>query len=423
MEHRRGETPDAGPPSGGEPPGREGGTDGGVRGDQGGAGCYDSPAGARHRSGVIRAQSRAGSRTRSPWATDRDAATGQGQARQRRLPVLGAVGAALAVVLLAVGVVVFTGGDDGPPTTHPTTTGVSWTSGANANPPNDLGAWERWVGRPTDIAILFTARANWETVTRDDWPLADFRDYPGQLSIAQPLFPKDSNEAACARGDYDGHWRDFGDTLVRNGRPDAIVRLGWEFNGDWFDVWRPRDSGTWKACFTRAAAALRSTAPQVKIEWNMTAHRDTMVNGDGVWEAYPGDDVVDIIGIDAYDSYPASVTQKLFDEQCNRPSGVCTVARFAREHGKQFAVAEWGLDRRSGGGGDNPFYIEKMYEFFLANQDILAYEAYYSASPAENDNVASSLHNPATNPDSARRYLELFGGPRRTATGASGAAR
>ncbi|MEX5631291.1 glycoside hydrolase family 26 protein [Parafrankia sp. FMc2] len=398
MEHRRGEGPDAGPASGGEPP-----------------------------TGEAAPPPRAGSRSRarSPWAAGSDDATGQSRRRQRRVLVLGAVGAALAVVLLAVSVIVFTGGEDGPPTTHPTTTGVSWASGANANPPNDLGAWEQWVGRPTDIAILFTARTNWETVTQADWPMSDFRDYPGALSIAQPLFPRGSNEAACARGEYDGHWRDFGNTLVRNGRPDAIVRLGWEFNGDWFRDWLPRDSGTWKVCFTRAAAALRSTAPQVQIEWNMTAHRDTMVNGDGVWEAYPGDDVVDIIGIDAYDSSPASMTQKIFNEQCNRPSGVCTVARFAREHGKQFAVAEWGLDRRAsaGGGGDNPFYIEKMYEFFLANRDILAYEAYYSASPDENDNVASSLHNPVTNPDSARRYLELFGGPRRPATGTSGAAR
>ncbi|EFC84823.1 glycoside hydrolase family 26 protein [Parafrankia sp. EUN1f] len=360
---------------------------------------------------------------RSAWSVvpPDTGATPHRQRRQRRLLLLGAASAALAVVLLAVAVIVFTGGDEDVPATHPTTTGVSWTSGANANPPNDLASWEAWVGRPTDVAVVFTARTNWQTITQADWPMSDFRPetYPGQLSIAQPLLAKGSSEAACAAGAYDSHWRDFGATLVRNGRPDAIVRLGWEFNGDWFDPWLPKDTGTWKVCFTRAAAAIRSTAPQVQIEWDMTAHRDTMENGDNVWEAYPGDDVVDIIGIDAYDSSPASLNQKIFNQQCNRASGVCTVAKFAREHGKKLAVPEWGLDRRAsaGGGADNPFYIEKMYEFFVANQDILAYEAYYSASPSEEENVASSLHNPATNPNSAKRYLELFGGPKVAATG------
>ncbi|OAA25139.1 Glycosyl hydrolase family 26, partial [Frankia sp. EI5c] len=302
----------------------------GRRGRSGEAGTSDEPAtgsgGSTHDGSGDGPGSGPGHRrgTRSQWAAGPPGPPGAtGRARQRRVLLLGAVSAVVAVVVLAVGIIVFTGDEEKTPTTHPTTTGVSWVSGANANPPNDLAAWESWVGRSTDIAILFTSRANWETVTRDDWPLADFRPqtYSGQVSIAQPLLVEGSNEAACARGEYDSHWRDFGNTLVRNGRPDAIVRLGWEFNGNWFKFWEPKDTGTWKVCFTRAAASIRSTAPQVKIEWTMTAHRDTMVNGDNVWDAYPGDDVVDIIGIDAYDSSPASLTQKIFNEQCNRDSG------------------------------------------------------------------------------------------------------
>lgn len=36
----------------------------------------------------------------------------------------------------------------------------------------------------------------------------------------------------------DAHWNDFGATLVRAGRPTAIVRLAWQFNGpavEWKD--------------------------------------------------------------------------------------------------------------------------------------------------------------------------------------------
>ncbi len=214
---------------------------------------------------------------------------------------------------------------------------------------------------------------------------------------------------ACARGEYDQQWAAFGQTLVRNDRPDAIVRPGWELNGTWF-WWAPRDTEVWKQCFRQVVTAIRSTAPHVQIDWNMTGHRNRMQNGGRVWDAYPGDDVVDIVSIDAYDSYPASTSQETFDDNCNSDSGACTVSRFARQHSKQFAVPEWGMDHRKGGGGDNPYYIEKMYELFASNQDILAYEAYYSVGAQEAENVQSAL-TPDLNPNAAQRYLELFGKP------------
>ncbi len=287
--------------------------------------------------------------------------------------------------------------------------GVRWSSGANGNYPADVNAWSKFTGRVPDTAILFTDRRDWYHIVAHNWPVGAFTraEFPGRISVAQPLFPRDGDEGSCARGDYDGHWAEFGRTLTKFGRSDAYVRLGWEFNGDWF-WWYVRDAETWKACFRKAATAIRSTAPDVKIEWNMTAHRDHVPEGGaGVWDAYPGDSYVDVVSIDAYDSYPASVTQKIWDAQCHQKAGLCTVIQFAREHGKPFAVPEWGLVRSAGGGGDNPFYIQKMYETFAANADALAYEAYYNN--AEPDNVRSSLYEPVLNPDSRQRYLELFG--------------
>jgi hypothetical protein len=314
----------------------------------------------------------------------------------------------LLVSVLAVGgLVSCSDSAEKPP--KPRQTGIRWLSGANGNFPSDMQAWAAFTGRPVGLAIVFTDRHDWPNIVAADWPTGAFtRDkFPGRLSIAQPMFPQDGNEDACAAGDYDGYWRQFGRTLTKFGRGDADVRLGWEFNGDWF-WWYPRNVDTWKSCYRRSVAAIRSTAPHVQINWNMTAHRDHLpVSGRNVWDAYPGDDVVDLVSIDAYDSYPASVSQSTWNRQCNVSSGLCTVIKFARDHGKKFAVPEWGLVRSTGGGGDNPYYIEKMYETFAANADQLAYEAYYNNS--EGDNVRSSLHNPVLNPRAASRYLELFG--------------
>jgi hypothetical protein len=286
---------------------------------------------------------------------------------------------------------------------------VRWVSGANGNFPVEVNAWAAWTARPVTLAIVFTDRTDWGSITTASWPVDAFNRaaFPGELAVAQPLFPESGDEVACARGEYDGYWARFGRTLVTYGRGDAYVRLGWEFNGDWF-WWHVRDPQAWKTCFQKAVAAIRSTAPDAKIDWNMTAHRDRLPgSGADVWSVYPGDSFVDVVSIDAYDSYPPSTTQHIWDAQCRQRSGACTVADFARAHGKRFAVPEWGLVRSTGGGGDNPFYIEKMHELFSANADILAYEAYYNN--AEENNVRSSLHNPILNPHASRRYLQLFG--------------
>ncbi|WP_232295201.1 glycoside hydrolase family 26 protein [Parafrankia sp. EUN1f] len=362
--------------------------------------------------------------------------------RRRRRTVIGAVAAGLVLMLGALGLVALTTGSgdqrrtsgtaapsprpatatgtaDAPPAPEPAepeptsdgpaAPGVRWPSGTNANPPLDIWAWDRWTGRASDIAVIFTIRNNWQHIVFSDWPLSNYPKsvFPGQVSVAQPLFPESGNERSCANGQYDQYWAAFGQTLTRNGRPDAIVRLGWEYNGNWF-WWHPRNTETWKTCFQRAVTAIRSTAPGVLIDFNVSAHRDRMTNGDDVWAAYPGDGYVDIVSSDVYDSYPPSTTAELFDEQCNVPSGTCTVINFARAHGKKFAVPEWGLARADRhGGGDNPLFIEKMHDLFDQNRDILAYEAYFNTS--ESNNVRSSLLNPQLHPNSAQRYLELFG--------------
>ncbi|MBL7487857.1 glycosidase [Frankia sp. AgB1.9] len=288
-------------------------------------------------------------------------------------------------------------------------TGVRWVSGANGNFPSEIEPWAAWTGRPVDLAMIFTSRTDWNSVESPDWPLDAFTTaaWPGQISIAQPLWPDSGgNERDCAAGAYDEHWHRFGENLLKYGRGDAIVRLGWEFNGDWYD-WYPRDVNVWKQCYQRTVTALRDTAPDVRIDWTMTMHRDDLPRGGDVWSAYPGDAYVDIIGIDYYDMSPPASTQGLWDRLCVAPSGLCTVIQQARARGKKFSVPEWGVVSGAGGGGDNPFFIQKMYAMFQANAGILAYEAYYNNADA--DNVRSSLLNPTLNPRSAQRYLQLFG--------------
>lgn len=283
-------------------------------------------------------------------------------------------------------------------------------SGVYASSMAQVQAWESFRGSPVDVVQTFAARGNWSTI-KSPWMSAPEKlaNFPGTWVISQPFYPTGQGDLrSCASGAYNSHWREFGQWMVSKGRPASIVRLAWEFNGNWFP-WSVNGNTTdWVGCFRQVVSAIRSTNPQARIDWTMNAHSGNP------WAVYPGNEYVDIVGIDTYDMWPASTTEAIFDEQCNRPAGLCSVIRFAREHGKQFSVPEWGLvgksDTEAGragqAGGDNPVYIRKMYETLQANADVLAYEAYFGDSLP--GNVHSSLINPTEHPNGAATYASLW---------------
>ncbi|MDN5750960.1 MAG: hypothetical protein L0H64_21040, partial [Pseudonocardia sp.] len=280
--------------------------------------------------------------------------------------------------------------------------GLPWRSGLVIGTQAEVDSWESYRGRPIDVVHGYTDRGSWESIESAGWILSAWADSPHALVISQPFWPEGSGGSLseCASGAYDANWARYGSALAEAGRTDAYTRLAWEFNGDWFE-WSATDVGAWKQCYRQVVQAVRTTAPDARFEWNMNAHGSQTSDGDA-WKSYPGDDVVDVIGIDAYDHYPASTTAAEFDEQCNASEGLCSVIDFARAHGKGVGVTEWGVI--SSGIGDNPVYMEKMFETFMAAADVMEYETYFNE-----ENFATTLDDGA-NPQSAEVYRNLWGG-------------
>jgi hypothetical protein len=79
---------------------------------------------------------------------------------------------------------------------------------------------------------------------------------------------------------------------------------------------------------------------------------------------YPGDDFVDIVGIDAYDMTPSSPDEAAFVAQCGGPKAF-TPSPTSR--GGTVNFQGWVSGRLSRAmdsatpGGDNPLYIERMH--------------------------------------------------------------
>jgi hypothetical protein len=289
--------------------------------------------------------------------------------------------------------------------------GLPWRSGTNASSLARLQAWADYRGRPNDVALVLTDYTSWDGITIPNARLDEFGAFGGVLVIAQPFWPKGSGGSlvACASGDYDAHWRDFGTTLTARGRQASIVRLAWQFNGN--DVeWNATDPTAWVACFRRVVTAIRTNAPAAVIDWSMNAHGTAQPPGGNAFDVYPGDEFVDVIGIDAYDMTPSSPDGAAFVAQCSGPEGICSVATFARQHGKRLGVGQWAVVTCNGfgdRGGDNPFYVERMHQVFADNADIMGYETYYNdPNPGE---FCTSLFDPVEAPLASARYRELWG--------------
>ncbi|MGX1505725.1 UNVERIFIED_CONTAM: hypothetical protein RKD43_004350 [Streptomyces graminofaciens] len=267
-----------------------------------------------------------------------------------------------------------------------------WTAGAAPNaddgpdsprkPPVAVGAYlhygppgiqrmaemSRWLGgRELKVAHTYLPGDRWANIEgRPEFlrPWADWRrgaeDRMFVLNVPMlersearlPDFAVRGLLAAGAQGSFDKHFRTLATRLVEAGVPDTVIVLGWEMNGTTYTHRCAPDPEAWKAYWNRIVTAMRSV-PGQKFRFDFAPNRGQ----DAIpWtECYPGDDVVDIIGMDSYDQPPGGT----FDEQVNAPYGLRKQVEFAAAHNKAISYPEWGLFRN----GDNPEYMRRMLEW------------------------------------------------------------
>lgn len=295
-----------------------------------------------------------------------------------------------------------------------------WVSGAwiggntTAKSIRDFGVWR---GSPARTVTVYPAYATWDEIKGSEWHVTTFDGWDGRLVYGLPLLPDkgdDATLAAVAAGAHDDVWRAVATTLTRHGRGDSYVRIGLEANGTWFS-WgaTAAEAKGFRAAFRRVATVLREEEPQLQIVFDISCGVKLEGSSDrlaSLTQLYPGDDAVDVIGCDHYDSFSAKArNQKEWDRAVApaHAAGLQDVVEFARQHRKPFSVPEWGLSGvRSDGSGDNPFFISKMHEFFTANREHLAFENYFD----EPDPYLSSsiFQTPEQNPESAKLYRALW---------------
>lgn len=285
---------------------------------------------------------------------------------------------------------------------------VSWPSGAYAG--HDLApnlAFAAWRGRPLDVVTLFVDRTSWSGIVSPGWPVDMYTSFPGTLILSVPLYPEGQGDnRTCASGAYDGEWRKLGAFLVQRGRPDSILRLGWGPN-DLDHAWRAdADPADWIACFQRIVTAVRESDPRARIDWSFNPKGPSQIADWDPYATYPGDAFVDFVGIEAFDRHPPALSDAEWARQCEAPTGLCSLARFARQHGKKLGIAEWGVAAcGAGAGGDNPRFVRRIVAQFAANRDIMGFESYFES---EDDDVCSALTTGLRNREAAAVYRAIY---------------
>ncbi|MEU2506702.1 glycosyl hydrolase [Streptomyces sp. NPDC007863] len=248
--------------------------------------------------------------------------------------------------------------------------------------------WSNIEGHPE----LFAPWARWKA------------ERPGRLFVLNvPMM--DRNEAGLsdaevraglrrgAAGAFDAHFEALGEGLVEHGLGDAVLVLGWEMNGTTYGHRCGPDPAAWKAYWRQVAGVLRGVEGQrFRFDFTPSRGRDAVP-----WpECYPGDDVVDIIGMDAYDQ-PEGVS---FEEQVAEEYGLAHHVAFAKAHGKPVSYPEWGLFRN----GDNPAYVRGMLDWFALHRPV-----YQTVT----DYCPHGVWGCAANPRSAEVVRGALGGPAR----------
>ena len=299
----------------------------------------------------------------------------------------------------------------------PIVSGLGWPSGAAG----DAQGLADLRGRPVDVMQTFCARQTWNHLrtlgANYKWLNDPTRLVPPTVVVSYPMFPVEQSPqtdgVACwqqaAGGMFDANHDAAALSLSRYTGQRFILRIGWEWNLGSYP-WACSDialASYYTAYFRRIVDRFRQRMPGVLVDW--CGGRKGVTNA-GLPSFYPGDDWVDFIGLDCYDWYPAMTSQTVWDREYNQtylggPRGLGSWLNYVLSRDKKLSFGEWAVvSGTDSGGGDNPFFVTQMINFFMTNADKIGYECYFNANHLPN------VHCFDDNPDAAAAYQALMAG-------------
>lgn len=297
--------------------------------------------------------------------------------------------------------------------------------------PTNVDNYSTWLGTSVATPTAFEARTTWDQITGEAWNLQPWSQWvkakPGRnISLAVAMLPSSgASLSSCAAGQYDAYWTKLANNLAYYGLHWAYLRLGWEMDGNWYAWNAPQGSGkeaSYAGCFRRVVQVMRQAQPanQWKFVLNLAMSWSSKSYLDAIW---PGDAYVDVVAWDYYDQSWASNTYpypSTCDSACRltrqqnawnaNATRLYALRDHAVAHGKKMAFPEWAVFTTTSypnSGGDNPYYIQKMYDFISDPANNVAFHAYFDVTyTGFNGQLSGST---TSFPKSAALFKKLFG--------------
>jgi hypothetical protein len=280
----------------------------------------------------------------------------------------------------------------------PCSAGSAALSAFVGNSPSDLQQFETWLGRPIDQITAHTGRADWKDwVGSIKWSVDLWSPLNKPICWTIPLFADGGSLSDAAAGKYQDYYKQAAEILARTRQSDHViyVRTGEELNGNWMPWSAAGHEQDFVKAYRQFVAAFRSVSDRFRFEWNVNIGETRMNPVD----AYPGDDDVDVIGMDFYYNTkwnPADPVHA-WDEMVNRQYGLQWLEDFAVLHKRPTAYPEWGIN--SDGAGP---YIERAAQWFSGHN--VLYQSVWNSNDAFPGKLTDHQY-----PKAAGAYIESFG--------------
>ena len=260
----------------------------------------------------------------------------------------------------------------------------------------------QWFGRTPDRGLDFLAYDSWASLeTSAFWACLPWRGTGAvsampSMTFSFPLTVQGTSLADVAAGLHDSSFLAATTAMVAYGWGGSVVRIGWEFNGSWMPWAAGRDPVNYVLAYRHVVSLMRSVpGANFTFEW-CVAWGPAETAPDTV---YPGNDVVDLIGMDIYSRYynPADADPvHRWNTDLYSVFGLNWLTTYAQAHGKRISIPEWGTGEwlffdGGTGGGDDVLFVTNMTLFLKANN--AAYSNYWDyTDPVYDSRVSNGEH-------------------------------
>lgn len=282
------------------------------------------------------------------------------------------------------------------------------TLGVRADSVSTLTAQNAWLsGRGFDHLIMFAERSNASLDWADclSWTNARIAEFSGvgtEMKWAIPICTGVEGIDQTISGAQDTVICQIAQAIASNAPSTQSfidIRPGWEPNFSTSYPWGSTlvTTSQYIAAFRRVASIFRSVDARFRIAFCPSIRVDNAWPFEGM---YPGDDHVDVIGVDAYMLAADKGVMTDAEHAEWMFSGVCGINRFrdfAIFHEKSLAICEWGTSY------ENPLFVEHMADFVRTNN--VAYHAYWD----QNNGAFTCKLSSDQWPNSAMAFVRNFG--------------